>query len=237
MKGNVLGFDPDTNTGAISGYDGQRYNFVTAEWRGPHRPQRGDIVDFQAVDQRATAINLVEPVYSPPGFWRFYFSPAGRISRSQYWLRFVLPYLGIYYSLQIIGLIAGRQTPVYVAISVTAFILSLVAFWPSIAILVKRVHDRNKSGWWTLFLYIPTLIFVILLMVWIGAAIVGIAAIGVTGNVLMPTLGWLGGIVIVMGIAVIGIGIWFFVEFGCLRGTIGGNRFGPDPVPPARTPL
>ena len=26
------------------------------------------------------------------------------------------------------------------------------------------------------------------------------------------------------------IGIWFFVEFGCMRGTIGDNRFGPDPV-------
>ena len=28
----------------------------------------------------------------------------------------------------------------------------------------------------------------------------------------------------------LGIGIWFFIEFGCLRGTVGSNRFGPDPV-------
>jgi uncharacterized membrane protein YhaH (DUF805 family) len=31
--------------------------------------------------------------------------------------------------------------------------------------------------------------------------------------------------------------IWGFVELGCLRGTVGPNRFGPDPlqrtVPPA----
>jgi uncharacterized membrane protein YhaH (DUF805 family) len=25
-------------------------------------------------------------------------------------------------------------------------------------------------------------------------------------------------------------GIWYFVEAGCLRGTVGANRFGPDPL-------
>ena len=68
MKGNVLGFDPDTNTGAISGYDGQRYDFVTAEWRGAGRPRRGDVVDFQAIDQRATEIYLVERDLCAAGF-------------------------------------------------------------------------------------------------------------------------------------------------------------------------
>ncbi len=24
--------------------------------------------------------------------------------------------------------------------------------------------------------------------------------------------------------------VWFFIEFGCMRGTIGVNRYGPDPV-------
>lgn len=237
MKGNVLGFDPDTNTGAISGYDGQRYDFVTAEWRGSHRPQRGDIVDFQAIDQRATAINLVEAIYVQPGFGQFYFSPQGRISRSQYWLRFVLPYLGIYFTLQIIGAISGPSSSLYVATSITVMIFSLVMFWPSIAILIKRIHDRDKSGWWSLFLYIPTLVFTILLIVWIGAIIVDIASQGVDAASTLPALGGLGMVVIVAGVIVLGIDLWFFIEFGCLRGTIGSNRFGPDPVRPARTPL
>src|SRR5579864_9280835 len=142
MKGNVLGFDPDTNTGAISGYDGQRYDFVTADWRSVGQPRRGDIVDFQAIDQRATEIYLVEPVYVQPGFWPFYFSLNGRISRSQYWLRFVVPYIGIYFALQIMGLIAGPDSSLYIATSITVAIFSLVVFWPSIAILIKRIHDR-----------------------------------------------------------------------------------------------
>jgi uncharacterized membrane protein len=56
MKGNVLGFDPDTNTGAISGHDGQRYDFVRLDWRGSATPARGAVVDFVAENGRATQI-------------------------------------------------------------------------------------------------------------------------------------------------------------------------------------
>lgn len=228
MKGNILGFDADTNTGAISGYDGQRYDFVTAEWHGTGRPRRGDVVDFQAIDQRATEIYLVEPIYVQPGFWQFYFSPTGRISRSQYWLRFWLPYLGIYIGLDLIGEIAGRGSDLSTAILITKSILSLIIFWPWIALLVKRMHDRNKAWWWILFYFIPGFIFCALLIIWLGAAFLSIAA-GET-NVALPALGGIGVLVIVLGLIWFGTFIWFFVEFGCLRGTIGSNRFGPDPV-------
>ena len=26
------------------------------------------------------------------------------------------------------------------------------------------------------------------------------------------------------------VALWFFVELGCLRGTVGPNRYGPDPL-------
>ena len=56
MKGNVLGFDPDANTGAISGHDGRRYDFVRLEWRSPALPVRGVTVDFVADGGRAVQI-------------------------------------------------------------------------------------------------------------------------------------------------------------------------------------
>ena len=65
MKGNILGFDPDTNTGAISGHDGQRYDFVRLEWRGPGQPQRGATVDFMPDGQRATQIYPLAGSYNP----------------------------------------------------------------------------------------------------------------------------------------------------------------------------
>jgi uncharacterized membrane protein len=56
VKGEVIGFDPDSNTGAISGHDGIRYDFVSLEWRGQSRPLRGATVDFIPDGRRATQI-------------------------------------------------------------------------------------------------------------------------------------------------------------------------------------
>lgn len=227
MKGNVIGFDPDTNTGAISGHDGNRYDFATVDWRGQSRPRHGDVVDFQPEGQRAAQIYLVEPEYVAPSFGRFYFSAAGRISRSQYWLKFTLPYIGIVVVIQIIMAISGYGSPVYIIFSIIYFVFALIAIWPSIAILVKRIHDRNKSGWLCLVLYIPLIIFIILSFAWLATIIVA-AASGSAASV--PALGAFGVFVIILGLACAGIGLWFFIEFGCLRGTIGANRYGPDPV-------
>jgi uncharacterized membrane protein YhaH (DUF805 family) len=34
-------------------------------------------------------------------------------------------------------------------------ILYLALIWPSLAISIKRWHDRDKSGWWVLIGFIP----------------------------------------------------------------------------------
>lgn len=227
MRGDVIGFDADTNTGAISGHDGNRYDFVMLDWQATGRPRRGDLVDFQAVDQRATEIYLVEPHYVAPSFGQFYFSPSGRISRSQYWLRFMLPYFAISFVLQIAAEAVGEKSAAHSVISGLLTLFSLVAFWPSIAILVKRIHDRGKSGWTCLLLYIPVVLFSILLVAWLAGAI---AAVATGATFAIPPLGALGIIVIVLGIMSVAVSLWFFIEFGCMRGTIGANRYGPDPV-------
>jgi uncharacterized membrane protein YhaH (DUF805 family) len=36
----------------------------------------------------------------------------------------------------------------------------------------------------------------------------------------------------VLGLIAFAIGVWAFVELGCLRGTIGPNRYGSDPLEP-----
>ena len=228
MKGNVIGFDPDTNTGAISGHDGNRYDFATVDWRGQGRPRHGDIVDFQAIGQRATDIYLLEPEYVAPSVGQFYFSFRGRISRSQYWLRFVVPYLVVAVVLQTAIALTEPGSGANVALTVIYGLFVLICIWPHLAVLVKRIHDRNKSGWLCLALYIPWILFSIALMAWLGAVLVAIAA-GKSETAAVAV----GGFMIVVGILgaiSLGIALWFFIEFGCLRGTIGANRFGPDPV-------
>jgi uncharacterized membrane protein YhaH (DUF805 family) len=228
MKGNIIGFDPDTNTGAIGGHDGNRYDFVTLDWRGSGRPRRGDLVDFQAIERRATDIFLVEPVYAAPSFAVFYFSVTGRISRAQYWYRFILPYSAIFIPLELAAVFADKEGNTYTVVSGIITLLYLVVLWPSIAVLVKRIHDRNKSGLYILFLILSTITLTSLVFVWIGAAFYQ-AGESHSINFNGP-LGVLGGLAIVSAVVVIGVNIWFFIEFGCLRGTPGANRFGPDPT-------
>jgi uncharacterized membrane protein YhaH (DUF805 family) len=211
MKGNVIGFDPDTNTGAISGYDGKRYDFATVDWHSQHRPKHGDLVDFVPDGQHASQVYPLEPEYVPPSLGQFLFSPAGRTSRSQFWLRWFLPVVAIHIVLWIVIAIgaAADSTTVATTFFVIWIVFSLLTLWPSIAVQVKRIHDRNKTGWLVLAYWIPSGLQTILF------------AAGASDN-------WAGTI---LNLITAGVGIWFFIEFGCMRGTIGANQYGPDPVP------
>jgi uncharacterized membrane protein YhaH (DUF805 family) len=130
----------------------------------------------------ATQFAAIEPGYAPPSLGEFLFSFHGRISRYQYWVQYFLPYILLSVMLTVADMAAGSYDS-QTGLGLLSSIFSLVALWSSLAIGVKRCHDRDRSGWFLLLYLIPI----------IGA-------------------------------------IWLFVELGCLRGSIGGNRFGPDPV-------
>jgi uncharacterized membrane protein YhaH (DUF805 family) len=36
-------------------------------------------------------------------------------------------------------------------------LLAVTLGWPTVALYVKRWHDRGKSGWWTLLLLFPVI--------------------------------------------------------------------------------
>lgn len=56
MKGKVLDYSVQTNSGVISGGDGRHYSFTGANWKAPQSPAIGMNVDFQAGDGEATSI-------------------------------------------------------------------------------------------------------------------------------------------------------------------------------------
>jgi uncharacterized membrane protein YhaH (DUF805 family) len=99
-------------------------------------------------------------------------------------------------------------------IAVTA--VGLANLWINLALSVKRLHDRDRTGAW---------VFLQILLVFL-AAIMIVAAIAVPKEHGGPwlILAWL------TGIAAFAFSVWLFVELGFLRGTRGSNRFGPDPL-------
>src|SRR5437764_4326456 len=156
MKGNVIAFDPDTNTGAVSGHDGKRYDFVTADWHDRRRPTHGDLVDFVPADQQATQLYLIEPEYVQPSWGEFLFSAQGRIRRYQFWMHWVLPLIVTFLVLSLVLNLAIRDSLVP---TIILLLLELAILWPAIVLYIKRAHDRGRSGWFVLLFLVPLLNF------------------------------------------------------------------------------
>jgi uncharacterized membrane protein YhaH (DUF805 family) len=146
------------------------------------------------------------------------FSYQGRINRGKYWLA-VLIYVAI--SVVITGLgfimlgngileLADESADEGIIVGLLSkgigfFLLVLVVYIPMIVsgifVGIKRLHDRDKSGWWLLLFYlVPAL------------------------------LNELSNASFLFSLASFAISIWAFVELGCLRGTAGPNKYGPDPL-------
>ncbi|MGL5141084.1 MULTISPECIES: DUF805 domain-containing protein [Acinetobacter calcoaceticus/baumannii complex] len=59
MKGRILDFSIQTNTGIITGEDHKRYSFVGSEWKETQAPVRGYEVDFEInAEGQATGVYL-----------------------------------------------------------------------------------------------------------------------------------------------------------------------------------
>jgi uncharacterized RDD family membrane protein YckC len=56
MTGQILDYSIQTNSGAISGDDGNRYSFTGADWQEAGAPQPGTRVDFEANGNVAAGI-------------------------------------------------------------------------------------------------------------------------------------------------------------------------------------
>jgi uncharacterized membrane protein YhaH (DUF805 family) len=132
-------------------------------------------------------------------FWSLLFSFQGRINRAKYWAATVtyisasiaLVGLGFFFRFDTIFLIAA-------AIVIVAMIVS------GIAVGLKRLHDRDMSGWWLLVFFL------------LPGVLDGI------GRLLAAPL--------VFSLAEAAISLWALVVLGFLRGTPGPNQYGPDPL-------
>jgi uncharacterized membrane protein YhaH (DUF805 family) len=150
--------------------------------------------------------------------WRtLFFTFRGRINRAKYWLAILIfAIVWIVCAIAATTLVGGitaatRDASGHVGVIVVAafFIPFVVGLWSSLAIATKRLHDRNRSGWW-------------LLLFWLAPSVLnGIGQIVASNKVAVI------GLIALFSAA---IAIWGFVEIACLKGTTGPNDYGPDPL-------
>lgn len=58
MKGKILEFNVEKNSGIISGNDGKRYQFSKADWKVEKKPVNNQMVDFSIEEDKAKEIYL-----------------------------------------------------------------------------------------------------------------------------------------------------------------------------------
>ena len=86
----------------------------------------------------------------------------GRARRKEYWMFFLISAL-ISIVLTLLDILLGTYSVEYEA-GLFSGLYSLLILIPSIAVVVRRLHDTDRSGWWILISLIP-LIGVIVLFV------------------------------------------------------------------------
>jgi len=77
------------------------------------------------------------------------FSFEGRVNRQPYWM-FILAMIVVYMVLFGISMAIGETVG-----GILMLVFGLVMLWSSLAIQVKRWHDRDKSAWWLLMNFVP----------------------------------------------------------------------------------
>jgi uncharacterized membrane protein YhaH (DUF805 family) len=134
----------------------------------------------------------------------------GRINRKPYWLGILfLAILSIFLSFGFTLAILNPNGSIGVLTAIG--LIGFLAYLASIPLVVKRLHDRGKSGHYAWLFY--------------GSSIVGSVIDSATRNTAEMSASSL-----IAALIVVGIGLWFFIELGFFRGTPGANAYGPDPL-------
>ena len=147
----------------------------------------------------------------------YLFSFNGRINRARY-LFVSLIYLFITIAIVSLTLVfaspkraGGDRMLDFLPLILLGAALFAGAGWSWAATTVKRLHDRNKSGWWMIPMFAVPFVLNLFAKEYLPAAFA-----------------------MSSGLIAAAIGLWSFIETICLRGTRGANRYGPDPLPKTR---
>jgi uncharacterized membrane protein YhaH (DUF805 family) len=143
------------------------------------------------------------------------FSHRGRLRRRTFWAVAIFAAL----PLAVVGLVGsvlaplldvhdgrGAVDPVMSALGLVGFAVVLLMGVIDVTIGIRRLHDRDKSGWWLAVFY----------------GVPAVLRLSVPFLQPIPAL--------VAYVCYLVFWVWAIIELGILRGTVGPNRYGEDPI-------
>jgi uncharacterized membrane protein YhaH (DUF805 family) len=145
------------------------------------------------------------------------FSFEGRIGRGTYWLAMLALIVAVLVS-TIAPFLLNSEAAAVLLLALASQSIWLLSLWPILAVGAKRLHDRNKNGWWLLvFWLLPFALFCVgLSIVLFDDPRTGRSGDFSTGSILI--------------FASLPPALWGIVELGILPGTKGPNLYGADPA-------
>ncbi|MGH6643396.1 MAG: DUF805 domain-containing protein [Phenylobacterium sp.] len=140
---------------------------------------------------------------------RLLFSFNGRINRARY--------LAVQLALLTVWLVLWLKSP-FQQWQVLHSVAALALIWINAATTAKRLHDRNRSGWWTIAVLVVTPLAYLYYGLLFGLYF------GVDVSVVRE---WL---LVMLAVTLSVLQTWIVIELFFMIGTDGLNRFGPDPT-------
>jgi uncharacterized membrane protein YhaH (DUF805 family) len=98
------------------------------------------------------------------------------------------------------------------------WVVAIPMIWINAATTVKRLHDRNRSGWWAVAVFAVNRLAYVYYGLFFGLYF------GVDISIAKELL------LVMLAVALSLLQTWVIIELFFLMGTDGPNRFGPDPT-------
>lgn len=157
----------------------------------------------------------------------------GRLNRARWWGFGLLALVGLVVALTAMTLLAALLAPTPGGLVAFTLIGYLPFVWIFVALGVKRLHDRDKSGALLLVYYgVPFLLSLLILYMSVGLA--GLAVLlNARAPVTPSTVATFGSrtfVILLLQLVSFGLSLWALIDLGLLDGTPGRNRYGRDPT-------
>jgi uncharacterized membrane protein YhaH (DUF805 family) len=143
-------------------------------------------------------------------FARLLFSLNGRIGRARY--------LVVQLALLTVWLTFWLKSPFDFWSQWQSWVVAMTMIWINIATTAKRLHDRNRSGWWTVAVIVVGRLSYLYYGLFFGLHF------GVDLSIARELL------LVMFAVVLPLLQTWVIIELFFMIGTDGPNRFGPDPL-------